>query len=356
MKHTGNIRIKDIARMAGVSVGTVDRVLHNRGKVSADALAKVDEVLKTINYKPNLIARSLGKGRKQRIVVLIPNPTADAYWQEVNLGIQQAEEEWVHYGTSIETYFYVHDGEEALEKIALEILKTSPDGLVMAPIFHPQAMPVIKVLREQNIPYVLINTNIPESNPLSFIGQDLFQSGKLAGRLMSLGKGGSDSFAILHIGEDINDSVYLMEKERGFRSYFQGCPASQNMIQSHNLNQDLRAIPAQIEKILDNESLKGVYVTTSKALGIVAAILATHPRKSAVQLIGYDMLEENLHYLKQNVITFLINQNPKRQSFVGISHMANHLLFKRTVPTTELFPLEIITQQNLDSYLSSSIH
>ena len=66
--------------------------------------------------------------------------------------------------------------------------------------------------------YVLFNTNIPESKPLSFIGQDLFQSGKLAGQLMSIGNAMAEEIVILHIGEDVKDSVYLMEKEKGFKN------------------------------------------------------------------------------------------------------------------------------------------
>jgi LacI family transcriptional regulator len=58
-----NIRIKDIAKMAGVSEGTVDRVLHNRGNVSTEALKMVNDVLKKIHYRPNLIARSLGRSK-----------------------------------------------------------------------------------------------------------------------------------------------------------------------------------------------------------------------------------------------------------------------------------------------------
>ena len=50
------IRIKDIARLANVSTGTVDRVLHNRGEVSAKSREKVEKVLKEINYQPNIYA------------------------------------------------------------------------------------------------------------------------------------------------------------------------------------------------------------------------------------------------------------------------------------------------------------
>ena len=52
------IRIKDIAVLAGVSEGTVDRVLHQRGDVSAKSLEAVNKVLEEIKYTPNLMARS----------------------------------------------------------------------------------------------------------------------------------------------------------------------------------------------------------------------------------------------------------------------------------------------------------
>lgn len=68
-----NIRVKDIARLAGVSKGTVDRVLHKRGRASQESYQKVMKVLQEIDYKPNLIARTLN-----RIVALLPNPTNDA--------------------------------------------------------------------------------------------------------------------------------------------------------------------------------------------------------------------------------------------------------------------------------------
>ena len=53
------IRIKDIALKAGVSVGTVDRVLHKRPNVSAKAREKVEKVLKEQNYDPNIYASTL---------------------------------------------------------------------------------------------------------------------------------------------------------------------------------------------------------------------------------------------------------------------------------------------------------
>jgi LacI family transcriptional regulator len=359
MTNKVTVRIKDIAKMAGVSQGTVDRVLHKRGNVSSDALAKVNAVLEKIHYRPNLIARSLGKGKSVRISVLLPYSNSDPYWEEAKMGILQAQENWDHYRVAIEPFFYEHDGESSLESMAMAAINLKSDGIVIAPIYLAQAMTAFNLFQENKIPYILFNTNIVKAKPLSFIGQDLFQSGRLAGQLMSLMNCTESfdavEFVVLHIGEEFKDSVHLIEKERGFRDYFKKNRKDNPKVISVNIDSNKKSFKKEIEKFIENPRVKGLFVTTSNSLSIVASILSTHDRDD-ISLIGYDILEKNLKFLKSGVINFLINQNPKRQAQQGISHMVNHLLFHKKIPANELFPLEIIIQENVDSYLSSGIH
>lgn len=337
--------------MAGVSEGTVDRILHGRPNVSANALAKVNEVMKKIHYKPNLIARSLGHGKNHRIAVIISEPTVEPYWKEVQSGISQALVEWDHYNVSIDTYNYVHGGELSFEHIAEVALKSKPDGVVLAPLYYQQALPVLTELDIKKIPYILFNTNMPESKALSFIGQDLFQSGMLAGQLMSFGNEKNERLIILHIGDDVEDSFYLQEKERGFREFYEKNTRHPYIIESLSLDHTKNSFRNQIEILIQDDNTKGIFITTTRAVSTIAEVLIKSNRHD-VRLIVYDLMEDYLKYLKMGVIHFIINQNPKGQVFSGISHMANHLLFKKKVPATELFPLEIITQQNVDTYHS----
>ena len=55
--ETDRITVKEVARLAGVSIGTVDRVLHDRGGVSAETKSRIDEIITSLGYEPNLIAR-----------------------------------------------------------------------------------------------------------------------------------------------------------------------------------------------------------------------------------------------------------------------------------------------------------
>jgi LacI family transcriptional regulator len=352
-----NIRIKDIAQLAGVSVGTVDRVLHNRGRVSDEALKKVLSVLQQIDYKPNLIARTLGANKIYRIAVLIPNPQQDPYWALSKSGIAQAEAEWLRYGVSVQLYFFNLYDKNSFKEVAEAATKDAPDGILVAPIFYHETFPFFEQFKSSGIPYVLFNTNIPGVNPLSFIGQDLYQSGKLGAALMHLLQHeDSGILAVLHINEDLDNSVHLAEKEKGFREYYEEKNYAGFNVQTLNLfSPEKPVFEEQLSFLLSNPQLKGIFVSTSKATAIIASFLEKH-QKSSIRLIGYDILEENIRYMKKGIINFLINQNPKRQAFLGVSHLAGHLILKKEAPSSELLPLEIISCENLDSYLMSHIH
>lgn len=350
-----NIRIKDIARLAGVSAGTVDRVLHNRGRVSEEALKKITAVMEQIDYKPNLIARTLGSNKKYAIAVLFPDPAQDPYWDQANSGIKLAQSEWTQYGVTVDLYLFDLLDKDSFQKTAQKVLEAQPDGIVAAPIFYKESLPVFQLFKEKEIPYVLFNTNIPEVNPMSFIGQNLYESGRVGAELMAIGQSEPGTFAVLHIDEDIHDSVHLLEKERGFRDFFKDRKKDGFRIVDFVLNPKDETFRERLRDLLSDNELKGAFVSTSKGTSVAASLLKEFGKKN-VRLIGYDLLEDNMRYLREGFIDFLINQNPKRQVNLGISHMINHLMFKRNAPETDLFPLEVITTENVNSYLGSGIH
>lgn len=340
--------------MAGVSAGTVDRVLHNRGRVSDDALAKVNKVLEEIDYKPNLIARTLGSNKTYRIAALIPDPAQDPYWAQSRAGIRQAEAEWSHYNVSIELFVFDLYNKNSLKEVAESVLNAKPDGILTAPIFYHQALPFFELYASNNIPYVLFNTSIPEVNPLSFIGQNLYQSGRLGAELMSLACKTSGKIAIFHINEDIHNSVHLSEKERGFREFLANNKSFE--IVTHNLrNSSDPAFEEQLAQVINDPELKGVYISTSKGCLIISSYLEKI-NKTDLTLVGYDMLEDNLKFIRSGTIDFIINQNPKRQAFLGMNYLADFLVFQKKMPPMNLLPLEVITRENLQSYLDSKIH
>src|SRR5688572_8149765 len=170
------ITIKDIAKLANVSVGTVDRVIHNRGEVAEESRKKIMDILEKTGYKPNLLARTLGTNKIFRIAAMLPDPRQDEYWSLATDGIHQAREEWAQYGVRIQLdHFDLYD-KHTFKTLSEQVLRSAPDGILTAPIFYQEAQEFFNRCQEHKIVFVVMNNNVPGAGALSFIGQDLYQS------------------------------------------------------------------------------------------------------------------------------------------------------------------------------------
>ena len=130
-EHT-TVRIVDIARMAGVSVATVDRVIHNRGKVSEENLARINEVLRRVDYRPNLIARSLASGRRYTLCAVMPRFAPGEYWADFEAGIARAEAEAVRYNVTVRRFCFDQYDRSSFESLLETLRREEFDGAVIA--------------------------------------------------------------------------------------------------------------------------------------------------------------------------------------------------------------------------------
>lgn len=338
--------IKDIAKMAGVSKGTVDRVLHNRGKVSPTALDKINEVLNVINYEPNLIARNLKNNKIYRICVLLPDPGIDPYWLPCVNGIQDAKTEFKAYSVIIETHYFNPESTKSFLSTNEKIINQSPDAVLIAPLFHKETLEIIKQYDELNIMVNTFNNQVESSSIKSFVGQDLYKSGRVAASLMNLILPNGE-IAIIHIDESLKNAVHMQKKEQGFKNYFEEKNLSDFSLTTLKLKHS--NIETKFTAFLEEHpNLKGIFITTSKAYQIASLLTSAKDKKIAI--IGYDLIEKNVNFLNQGLVHFLIHQNQKRQAYLGVSTLVEHFLFRKDIPETILLPIDIINVENASFY------
>lgn len=338
--------IKDIAKLAGVSKGTVDRVLHGRGKVSKQANEKIKEVLKEIDYRPNPIARSLKNSKVYKIFVLLPDPKEDPYWIPANEGIKDAIKEFRPFGVVVEKFFYHPKNRASFLEKSKEALAVSPDVLLMAPVFHKESLEVFENCQQQSVLVALFNNYIDVFNNENFIGQDLHQSGRVAASLIDKMRPQTDTMAIVHI----NEEAHMRQKENGFKEYFEDQKTTYPTIITYSLNtQDLSLFRTSVFDFFEKHpKISAVFITNSKAYLLVAALEAL---KRDIAIVGYDLLEENITLLSEGKIDFLIHQKPKRQAYLSVVNLAEHFLFDKPIPAQNLLPIDVITSENVSYYL-----
>ncbi|MBP4138471.1 LacI family DNA-binding transcriptional regulator [Flavobacterium geliluteum] len=340
--------IKDIAKLAGVSKGTVDRVLHNRGKVSPTALDKINEVLKVIDYQPNLIARNLKNNKVYHICVLLPDPEFDPYWLPCINGIDDAKKEFKAYNVNIETHFFNPESKKSFVNTNQTVIAQAPDAVLLAPLFHKETLEVMKQYEELNIIVNTFNNQVESDVIKSFVGQDLHKSGRVAASLMSLIVS-EGQIAIIHIDESVKNAVHMQEKEKGFRNYFE--EKNNPNFTINTLKLKFSNIEAKLEAFLiENTNLKGIFITTSKAYQI--ASLLPEEKCKKIALIGYDLIHKNITHLNKGSIHFLIHQNQKRQVYLGVATLVEHFLYGKEIPQTIVLPIDIINAENASFYIS----
>jgi LacI family transcriptional regulator len=346
------VRIKDIALKAGVSTGTVDRVIHNRGRVSEKVKEDVLKILAEMNYEPNMFARALSSNKTYNLAALIPDPLADSFWDAPKTGIEKAEKELKQYGVVVRQYIFNPYDANSFVQQANAVSEAMFDGIILSPIFYRESLLFFEKWKKEKIPFVLFNTQIAEFDPLSYIGQDSFQSGCLAGKLIHYGEPNGCSVLIAHIDEEISNAAHLITKENGFRNYFHQYKLDKkyNILRIELNRCSEEEFNSRLDAIINNTpDLKSIFVTTSKAHDIAKYLV---DRKiTDIRLVGYDLIPENIEYLNAAVISFLINQNPKGQGYWGIHHLADCLVFKKDVPVLKYLPLDIVTKENLNYYV-----
>ncbi|WP_445730917.1 LacI family DNA-binding transcriptional regulator [Mariniflexile sp.] len=342
--------IKDIAKLAGVSKGTVDRVLHKRGKVSEKALEKVNKILEKIDYQPNPIARNLKNNKIYQICVILPNPNEDAFWSPCVEGVNEAIEEFKAFGVSITLYFYSPTSTKSFFDINNEILKTSPDAVLLTPLFHKESIEVSKKYAEANIIVSTFNNKIESNQIGSFVGQDLFQSGRVAANLMHMVVQPQSKIVIVHIDEVFNNAIHMQEKEKGFRNYFEELLGAKYDVLTLNV------VQSELGKLLpeflnSQKNVSGIFVTTSKAYKIVETLQYIDYKN--VKVIGYDLLSKNIGFMKNKKIDFLIHQNPKTQTYLSLTYLVEYFLFSKDIPKQKLLPIDIVNSENLSSHIQN---
>lgn len=343
--------IKEIAKIANVSPGTVDRIIHNRGQVSKENIEKVNAIIKQYDYTKNIFASNLVLNKKYKFAVLILQNEDSEYWQAPLIGISKAEEEFAKFGITIDYFFYKFTTESFL-KMSSKVLKLDYDGLVFAPVFYKQSISFLTEYKKKNIPIVMLDSNIKEITDIAFVGQDSYKSGYLAGKLISYDRKNESNVLIFKINTEIENesskTIFNLQKTEGFYTYFKDNPTLPKFNISEVSIKDIdNGLTTQMF-----DGINGVFVLNSR-VHIIAKFIKEN-NLNDIRLVGYDLLEQNIEYLKDGTIDFLINQKPIDQGYLSINYLYKKLVLKETVRDTDYTPVEIIIKENYDNWIINS--
>ncbi len=336
--------------MAGVSAGTVDRVLHDRGEVSEASLRKVQTVLKEIDYHPNMFAIGLAAKKKYCFICLIPSYTEGDYWHSVSEGIERAARELRPFNVTISYIKYTHADEESYKEACNTLQESKADAVLIAPNFREQTLSLAQHLKELAIPYAFIDFNMEGAEALKYIGQDSYMSGYIAAKiLMRDYKAGQELVFFLGNNRDNPAEIQMERRMDGFMKYISDEYPGVKV---------LEFVLNKTDTACDRRMLNEFFATHPKAtFGVVfnsrvyqVGNYLRESNKRMDALIGYDLLQKNVELLKSGEVKYLIGQRPALQGYQGIKALCEHLVFKNPVMPVKYMPIDILMKENIDFY------
>jgi LacI family transcriptional regulator len=335
--------VKEIAELAGVSIGTVDRVLHGRGRVSEETRSRIEAIVAESGYTPNPIARRLKRAAPYRFAVLIPERNEDSgYWGLARSGIERAAEEIRHEGIATSIHEFNRYDPASFWAAAEEALREKPDGILLAPIMPPEARRLAERL-DGDIPYAFFDADLPGTSPVCAIGQDSFRGGYLAGRLAELFSGDGGTFAVVDAhGEDF----HIRMRRDGFKAYAAERGFSVVVAENVDLEDDGAARGLMEDLQRDHPDLSGVFVTSASSHRIASSVRALRARRRFV-VIGYDLVPENERLLRSGEFDAIISQRPETQGRRGLLDLYRSIVLGFAVEPRVDVPLDLYIKENL---------
>jgi LacI family transcriptional regulator len=346
------VRIRDIADRAGVSAGTVDRVIHNRGEVSDRTRKRVVGILKELHYEPDILARTLASKNPLKVAVLIPfHSPENGFWEKPLSGIYDACAELNHFKIEVREFLFDPFHKQDFIEKAAGVLEYGPDAVIAAPVYFQETMNFFSQCEHAGIPFISVNDNINHPGQLAYVGQDSRSSGRVAAQLLDFAVPEDSRILIVSIAMDKDNYSHILRREEGFREYW-GCAGKSRVAEiiSLSLARDAypyikRALAGTFQKY---DGIAGIFVTNSRVYQVARYL--QHTARENISLVGYDLIHPNIRYLNKGVINFLISQKPHEQGYKALVIVFNKLKMNKEPSPEQLIPIDIICKENLSCY------
>ena len=302
-----------------------------------------------MDYRPNIFAKNLRLSRTFTFGVLMPKPSQDSrYWTIPIRGVTKAQNELSSQKVNVHFLFYDKYSETSFNKVSKDAIQANLDGLLIAPVLSKIFDKFVQEI-PPHLPYVFFDSFIPNANYLSYIGQDSFQSGVLAARLMQMLIKQTGSLAIVKV---LPEDYHIDDRTNGFLFFCKNRPGIEAKVYELDAHKSLLIRNALFKRIiLENQDLRGIFVTNASTHQ-VAEFIKSQLLPEKIYIIGYDLIEENIHYLKEGIIDFLISQQSERQGYEGLYSLYRHVVLKAPIEKKVMMQIDIVTKENIDYYQS----
>ncbi len=336
--------IKEIASLAGVSRGTVDRVLNKRGGVHPETQARILEIAKALDYKPNKAGIVLSAQRKNLKLGVVMFGTNNPFFEDVKAGLKDIEAELSCYNCDI----YVKSTPDFNEKNQIEaiddLVNSGINALAIAPQNQDGVVKKIDELAKMQIPTITFNSDLPTSKRIAYVGSNYRKSGETVAGLMKL----INPHKNLIIGVVGGAQSVLCHTERieGFK----------DMVASHdslsiadvvwNNDDDVTCYDVVLKLLETHPEINALYFTAGAISGGCKAVKKLG-REKGMTIIAHDKVPSTVELIKEGLIQATVCQQPYIQGVKPLQMLFDYLTTGDQPEEINYTDIEIYIKENI---------
>ena len=337
MKHT----IRSIAALAGVSRGTVSRVLNNKPDVSPEVRANVLRIIEETGYRKD---ERFSGGEKIIIGVIVAHWQDEYFINSTLQGIQKASKEINTAKVKLEIRRMHSRSDEEYVRICEELKELGARGIVLNAPDNVVIESEIDRLTESGILVVTYNSDLPQSSRICHVGQDLMKSGRIAAGLMARCIQPKDQVLVITGNMEFQSHRVRVD---GFLTHFQEMGFSSDCYRLAECYEQYDLTYQMIKKELErNPKLHGIFMGTENVRACVDALRGVRRR---VAVVVNDLTPEAKKNLKNGKIDFIVEQDFSSQIYRAVLILHEYLVYGHKIRHPVSFvDTSIVTRELLE--------
>lgn len=320
------ITLKEIAELAGVSRGTVDRALKNRPGVSKAVARRINAIVSHYAYTPNKAAQALVNRKKEYKIGVVSSSAENTFFKDVAEGIRLAEKEIRGIGVALR-YREVPPFDPGTQlRVIDEVLAEGVDGLAIRPVNDEAIRRKLLDIGKRGIPMITFNTELEGVDNLAYIGSDFRKMGRIAAGMMAGVTGGAAKVAII-IGSLKSYGPKIMADE--FREEIRRFPAMSAAAIIETLNDEILSYTKLTEHIRAEPDVSAFFFTSGGKEGGIRAVRESG-LAGRVKIITINLDPFTRECLENGAVAATICHKPRVQGYEPVAQLVNYIVYGET--------------------------
>ena len=336
-------KLRDVARKAGVSLATVDRVVNRRSGVRDKTIKRVEEAMDDLGYRLDPMARRLARNQNFRFLFILPKGN-NSFMMQLREQVERTAEWAVSQRGFIDMIEVDVFDAEALAQ-TLDHLDDTYQGVATVALDHPRVRVAIDDLTQRGIPVITLVSDVPHSRRLHYVGVDNPAAGRTAGSLMGRFLNLREGVIGILVGSlALRDHA---ERHFGFNQVLtQDYPHLKMLPVVEGRDDFDLSKKCVLDMIAQTPDLIGLYSAGAGNRGIAQALVESQMGNQIVW-IGHELTAHTRRFLFQGIMDAVINQDSGHEARSAARLLLAHCWNETVLEDQERIRIDIFIKDNI---------